>query len=248
MYVYNSMASSLQDLPKRVQYLTVDSRFVNGTNNAFSVDMTLQSNVHMMDMKRVIGLKMVEFYITQVGENDANLNTNVAKYVDVICPDVPKSAQILDERNGLIFARVPLERHFTGSNGIVIRDKQWKSFPRQTILFNPISIQKLNFEIYECQDDGDYVPLQPDASWHMVLEVTTVDVKEKPRDKNLEIIRMLEKLCSKIDTLNRNVKKLPDKPPEKKKKYSFGTLVLILLTILGGYVWWVNRSISRLSM
>jgi len=122
MYVYNSMASSLQDLPKRVQYLTVDSRFVNGTNNASSVDMTLQSNVHMMDMKRVIGLKMVEFYITQVGENDANLNTNVAKYVDVICPDVPKSAQILDERNGLIFARVPLERHFTGSNGIVIRD------------------------------------------------------------------------------------------------------------------------------
>ena len=234
---------SLDDIPKKVQYVIVDSNFVNGTNNTFSLDLTLKSNTHIEDMSRVLGVKMVDFYITQVGENDANLNTDVAKFVDIVCPEIPKVAQILDERHGQVFARVPLERHFTGSNGIVLRDKQWRSFNRQTNYFNPISIKKLNFEIYEQQDDGDYVKLQPDAKWYMILEITTVNVKEKPKDRELQILMALEKLLKKIDTLNQNVQKLPDKPPEQNpKKYSFGLLVAILASLLGGFIWWVNKS------
>jgi hypothetical protein len=188
---------------------------------------------------------MVDFYITQVGENDSNLNTNVAKYVDIICPDIPKVAQILDERRGQIFARVPLERHFTGSNGIVLRDKQAKFFGRQTNYFNPISVKKLNFEIYEYQDDGDYVLLQPDAKWYMILEITTVNVKEKPKNRELQILQALQQLVGKIDVLNQNVQRLPDKPPEPpKEKYSFGVLVLILVSIFGGFMWFVNRGAS----
>jgi hypothetical protein len=94
---------------------------VNGTNNVFSLDLTLESNTHVEDMGRVLGVKLVDFYITQVGENTSNLNTNVAKFVDIVCPDVPKVAQLLDERHGqIIRARIPLERHFTGSNGVVL--------------------------------------------------------------------------------------------------------------------------------
>ena len=37
---------SLQDLPKKVQYIIIDSEFVNGTNNTFSIDLTLESNLH----------------------------------------------------------------------------------------------------------------------------------------------------------------------------------------------------------
>ena len=234
---------SLDDIPKKVQYVIVDSNFVNGTNNTFSLDLTLKSNTHIEDMSRVLGIKMVDFYITQVGENDSNLNTNIAKFVDIVCPDIPKVAQILDERRGQVFARVPLERHFSGSNDIVLRDKQWKSFHRQTNYFNPISIKKLNFEIFEHQDDGDYVKLQPDAKWYMILEITTVNVKEKPKDRELQILMALEKLLKKIDTLNQNVQKLPDKPPEQNpKKYSFGLLVAILASLLGGFIWWVNKS------
>ena len=233
---------SLEDVPKKVQYIIIDSNFVTGTNNTFSLDLQLESNTHIEDMSRVLGIKMVDFYITQVGENDSNLNTNVAKYVDIICPDVPKVAQILDERRGQIFARVPLERHFTGSNGIVLRDKQARFFGRQTNYFNPISVKKLNFEIYEYQDDGDYVLLQPDAKWYMILEITTVNVKEKPKNRELQILQALQQLIGKIDTLNQNVQRLPDKPPEPpKEKYSFGLLVLILATIFGGFVWFVNR-------
>jgi hypothetical protein len=234
---------SLDDIPKKVQYVILDSNFVTGTNNAFSLDLTLKSNTHVEDMGRVLGIKLVDFYITQVGENNSNLNTNVAKFVDIVCPDIPKPAQMLDERHGQVFARVPLERHFTGSNGIVLRDKQAKLFNRQQNYFNPISIKRLDFKIYEQQDDGDYVTLQPDAKWFMVLEITTVNVKEKPKNRELQILQALEKLLKKIDTLNENVQKLPDKPPEENpKKYSFGLLVAILASFVGGFIWWVNKS------
>ena len=235
---------SLDDIPKKVQYVILDSNFVTGTNNTFSLDLTLESNTHIEDMSRVLGIKMVDFYITQVGGND-DTDTNIAKFVDVVCPEIPKVAQILDERHGQILARVPLERHFSGSTVGLVRDKQWKSFNRQTNYFNPISIKKLNFKIYEQQDDNDYALLQPDARWYMVLEITTVNVKEKPKDRELQILEALQKLLSKIDTLNQNVQKLPDKPPEEpKKKYSFGTLVGILILIFGTFLWWVNRGTS----
>lgn len=234
---------SPEDIPKKVQYVVLDSNFVNGTNNAFSLDLTLESNTHVEDMSRVLGVKMVDFYVTQIGENTSNLNTNVAKFVDIVCPDIPKVAQLLDERHGQIFARVPLERHFTGSNGIVLRDKQAKLFNRHQNYFNPVSIKKLNFQIYEQQDDGDYLPLQPDAKWYMVLEITTVNVKEKPKNREIQILQMLEKLLRKLDTLNQNVQKLPDKPPdENPKKYPFGLLVFILVSFLGGFIWWVNKT------
>ena len=235
---------SLEDIPKKVQYVIIDSDFVNGTNNTFSLDLRLESNTHVEDMSRVLGIKMVDFYITQVGGSD-DTDTNIAKFVDIVCPEIPKVAQILDERHGQVLARVPLERHFSGSTSGLIRDKQWKSFQRQTNYFNPISIKKLNFKIYEQQDDGDYVTLQPDAKWYMVLEITTVNVKEKPKDRELQILQALQQLIGKIDVLNQNVQRLPDKPPEPpKEKYSFGLLVMILATIFGGFLWFVNRSAS----
>ena len=234
---------SLDDVPKKVQYIVLDSEFVNGTNNTFALDLTLESNTHVEDMSRVLGIKIADFYITQVGDSGASGSTNIAKYVDIICPEVPKVAQILDERQGQILARVPLERHFSGSNNAILRDKQWRRFNQQTNYFNPISIKKLNFTINEQQDDGDYVTLQPDAKWYMILEITTVNVKEKPKDRELQILKALDKLLQKIDRLNQNVERLPDKPPdENPKKFSFGLLVAVLVSILGGFIWWVNKS------
>ena len=234
---------SLDDVPKKVQYIVLDSEFVNGTNNTFALDLTLESNTHVEDMSRVLGIKIADFYITQVGDSGASGSTNIAKYVDIICPEVPKVAQILDERQGQILARVPLERHFSGSNNAILRDKQWRRFNQQTNYFNPISIKKLNFTINEQQDDGDYVTLQPDAKWYMILEITTVNVKEEPKDRELQILKVLDKLLQKIDRLNQNVERLPDKPPdENPKKYSFGLLVAVLVSILGGFIWWVNKT------
>ena len=233
---------SLDDVPKKVQYVVVDSNFVNGTNNTFSLDLTLKSNTHVEDMSRVLGIKLVDFYITQIGDSGASGSTNIAKFVDIVCPDIPKVAQILDERQGQILARVPLERHFSGSNNAILRDKQWRRFNQQTNYFNPISIKKLNFTINEQQDDGDYVTLQPDAKWYMILEITTVNVKEKPKDRELQILRALDKLLQKIDRLNENVERLPDKPPdENPKKFSFGMLIAVLVSLLGGFIWWVNK-------
>ena len=236
------MVVSLQDVPKKVQYITVDSQYVKGSNNTFTVDISLESNIHIEEMNKVIGIKMVDFYVTQIGQSDATGNTNVAKYIDVVCPDVPKVAQMLDERKGQILARVPLERSFTGSTSFIMRDKQWKSFQRQTNYFNPISIQKLHFNLFESQGDGDYELLQPSVSFYMVLEVTTIDVKEKPINKEVQILEALHTLIGKIDILNQNVEKLPDKEEEpKKKKLSFNYILLALFTIVGGYMYYVNK-------
>ena len=75
---------SIHDIPKKVQYIVLDSRYVTGTNNTFSLDLSLTSNTHVEDYSKVLGVKMVDFYITQVGENTSTLNTNVAKYVDIV--------------------------------------------------------------------------------------------------------------------------------------------------------------------
>ena len=95
--------------------------------------------------------------------------------------------------------------------------------------------------MYEYQDDGDYVLLHPDTSWHMILEVTTISPKEKPKDKNIQILQALEKLTQRIDALNTNVQKLPDKPHEETNKYPFGYLLLFIMTLIGGFIYMVNR-------
>ena len=79
----------------------------------------------------------------------------------------------------------------------------------------------------------------------MILEITTVNVKEKPINREVQILQALQQLLTKIDTLNQNVQKLPDKPPEPpKEKYSFGVLVAFLAAIFGGFMWWVNKGSS----
>ena len=237
---------SLDDVPKKTQYVIIDSGFVNGTNNSFSLDLTLKSNTHVEDMSRVLGVRLIDFYVTDIGEDDVEVAQSdiIAKYLDIVCPDIPKVAQLLDERNGQVFARIPLERHYSGNSTSIVKDKHWRDFNRhQTSYFNPISIKQLNFKIYEKRDDGTYATLQSDAKWYMILEITTQNVKEKPKDRELQILQALEKLLKKIDTLNQNVQKLPDKPPEENpKKYSFGLLVAILASLLGGFIWWVNKS------
>ena len=229
------MVVSLQDVPKRVQYITVDSQYVKGSNNTFTVDISLESNIHIEEMNKVIGIKMVDFYVTQVGKSDATGNTNVAKYIDVVCPDVPKIAQMLDERKGQIFARVPLERSFTGSNDFIMRDKQWKSFNRQTAYFNPMSIQKLHFNMYESQGDGDYELLQPSVSFYMILEVTTIDVKEKPVNKEVQILEAIHELIGKFANVTVQLINLPDEFTEG-FEYLYLLVDWFLLDVYGGHL------------
>ena len=70
---------SLQELPKKVQYITVDSKFVTGTNNTFSIDLNLTANTHVSDMSKVCGFKVVDFYVTQVGTTSSGAG-NGAKF------------------------------------------------------------------------------------------------------------------------------------------------------------------------
>ena len=245
------MVLTLQDLPKKTQYIVIDSDYVDGTNNDFTFNLSLESNTHAESISQVIGLKLVDFYITQVCEanpNSDNHPSNIAKYVDVVCPDIPQKAQMLDERHGKILARIPLERHFSNSSHTVLSDKQWKSFRRKTNYFNPISIQKLHFNLYEHQDNGGYHALQSDSKWYMVLEVTSVDVEEKPINREAQILEALYALINKIEKLHQSVKRLPNKEEAEKiievtnrKKFSFNYVLGAFCMLLIGYVYYVNK-------
>ena len=244
--------TSLQDVPKKVQYIIIDSEYVTGTNNTFSLDLTLKSNTHAEDISNVIGIKLADFYITQVGDtspsSDSNHTSDIAKYVDIICPDIPQRAQMLDERHGQVFARIPLERHYNHGSHTVLRDKQWKSFQRKLNYFTQISIKKLNFNIYEHQDDGGYHTLQPDSEWYMILEVTTIDVKEKPVNKEAQMLEALYALIGKIDLLHESVKRLPNREEAeqiltqtKRKKFSFNYILIAFFALLSGYIYYINK-------
>jgi hypothetical protein len=223
---------------KKVQYLIVDSEFVNGTNNVFSISFDITSNTFIEDMRDVIGIKVVDFYVTQIGEGGDDGRSNQAKFIDIICHDVPTVAQMLSERTGQVLCRVPLERGFNGSSNFVVHDKQWKSFTRETKYFNPITIKKLNFELWEHQGDGDYVPLQPDAEFYMVLEITTRDANSPPEDTNLRVVEAVEKLGKKFDRLSKSIQN-PPAPQKQKIPMSY---VFIGVVIIAGIVYMLTKT------
>ena len=283
---------------KRVQYITVDSQFVSsanitaggytlGGNNNFSVNFGTStsknngtstvnsSNIFIQEMRNVIGLKLVDFYVTQIASCEqgvGNTDPLAVKYIDILCQDLPDQAQILDERKSKIFARIPLERDFSsaGPSNVIVNDKQWKSFSRQTNYFNPISIKQLNFQLWELTGQntvtdptgpGTYQPLQPDANFYMVLEVTTVDYdtmilpKEDPQIKVVEAIKSLEdKFVTLMESLPAIIQaSIPEQvpliekvfvpapepkpfdapaPPPKSQKFDMKTYIIIALIFL----------------
>jgi hypothetical protein len=190
----------LKSSPKKVQYLSIESNFVNGTNNVCSITFDFDSNIFVERIKDVVGIRLVDFYVTQVGENNDGTGS-VVKMIDIVCPDIPTAAQMLDARHGMVLARVPVER---STSNLIVHDKQWKGQPlgSKPRFFNPISINKLHFELYELRGDNTYTTLQPDASWFMTLEIHTLDHQAHKPDK----------LAIAIETLSDHISKMP--PPQ----------------------------------
>lgn len=216
---------------KKTQYLTIDSDFVQGSNNVFSIYFGLESNVFLQEMRDVIGLNLVDFYAS-------GINGSTVKYIDIVSPDVPMAAQILDERNGQVFARIMNERNFKCD-----MDKQAKIFNRRTNHFNPISIKQLAFKVYEGHSDGVYQPLSPTTQFHMILEVVTLDHLKPPVDNNFKLINAIDNLVRKIDELMSKIPK--EVPPDKKKMPSW--YLLVLVGGLAALWYWFTRAPSALT-
>jgi hypothetical protein len=214
---------------KKTQYLTIDSDFVRGSNNAFSVYFGIESNVFLQEMRDVVGLKLVDFFAS-------NINSSVVKYFDVISNDIPLAAQILDERNGQVFARIMNERDFATDV-----DKQGKIFSQKLNYFNPISIKQLAFKVNEGHVDGSYLPLNPGTQFHMVVEVTTLDYLNPPVDNNFKLINAIDNLVRKVDEL---IAKIP-KPEELKKKDKISSwYILVIVGAIAGMWYWFTRPSS----
>jgi hypothetical protein len=236
---------NLETVPKKVQYLVIDSEFIYGDSiNTFNLNFGFDSNIFLEGRKNIIGIQVVEFYLTQVGSAEAE-SSNVAKYIDIVCDDIPKSAQLLDERHGHILTRVAIERQ-SGTSVTAVNDKQWKSFPRKTNYFNPISIDNLNFKLFESQGDGDYLLLKPDVAYYMILEITTLDVKTIKKDPNEKLVKGIEQLYKSVQDLKQLAVTLPKVVPDgsPKKKIPSMYLFAILIAIASGvYYFFFRRSV-----
>lgn len=212
---------------KKTQYLTIDSDFVKGSNSDFSIYFGLESNVFLQEMRDVIGLKLVDFFAS-------NINSSVVKYFDVISNDVPLAAQILDERNGQLFARIMNERDFDTDV-----DKQGKIFAQKLNYFNPISIKQLAFRVNEGHVDGSYVALNPWTQFHMVVEVTTLDHLNPPVDNNYKLINAIDHLVNKVDEL---IAKIP-KPEDLKKRDKISSWwILVIVGAIAGVWYWLTKA------
>lgn len=235
------MLYTLEEAPKKVQYIVIDSNFISrGSSNNFVIDFNNNSNVFIQEMKDVVGINLVDFYITQVGTND-NGTFDSIKYLDIKCKEVPISGQMLTERNGMILGRVPIERNYSGSNTIVVHDKQWKGPYRSKNFFNPISIKQLSFEVYEQQGDGDYLPLRPSCYFFMVIEVYTLDHKAPPPAPDRRLEKIISKLSDKIDKLSFDkFEKFLE--TQKPSKIPFKYLVLVLILSIAGFFYFRKKS------
>jgi hypothetical protein len=214
---------------RNIQYIIIDSQFVTGSNNTFSVTFGTKSNVFVQEMRDVIGIRAVDFYTTNVGAT-----TN--QYLDVLCLDVPTAGQILNERTAQLLLRVPLERNISGSNNLVVYDKQWFPIQQKTTYFNPITIKQLRFKINALTSDGSYVPLQEGVGFTMTLEVTTMDHTQPPEDTNLLVVAAIKKLSKRMDRLNISITNIPVvKPEESKVKVPLKYVVIFVLFLFAGF-------------
>jgi hypothetical protein len=224
---------NLQDVAKKIQYIVIDSKYITqGSPNNFTVNFTNQSNVYIQELRDVIGIRMVDFFVTQVGTSDDG-TSNVAKYIDILCPTVPTPGQMLSEQRGQIFNRVALERNFSGAQNLIVHDSRWTKFDRHVNYFNPISLNQLQFQLYEGRGDGDYALLKPDVAFYMIIEITTVDHKEPPRDPYVRMEQSVDKLCRLLEQqqLQQQMKEADTKKEPKKIPFYY---LVILLALTGG--------------
>lgn len=167
----------LDNFEKEIQYVIVNKDAGSNPETA-TLDLTLQSSLMVENFNQVIGVRIVDFYITNIATSSAGTALSDIKYIDIICRDLPKKAQILESKSGgQILCRVPLERGFNGSNSLVLHDKQWRrAWDRKPIYFNPISIKKLNFELKMFTGNGQYINLTDgDCQYYFTLEITTIN-------------------------------------------------------------------------
>lgn len=225
---------NLIEVPKKTQLISLDSRNVtSGDNSLCQFRFGLESNVFIEDFKDVIGISLVDFFITQNTAAGATLG----RVVDVEIEEVPTRGQILDASLGKLFARVPL---VSSSNFSVMGDgdvgDQWRgSYKTPVRYFNPISLDRITARISQVSETGVRTDIPSYAWWFMILEITTID-HETPKPDTLAIA---------IDNLSKNIMEMPppviNAPAEEPKKIQLWKVVIPIL-LLCGTGWWFFRT------
>ena len=118
----------LKCTPKKTQLISLDSRnATSGTVGNCQFRFGLDSNVFIESMKDVVGVRLLDFYITQPGGIRGGPIQPMGKIVDIQVEEIPVRGQMLDASLGRLFARVPLE---TRTNSSTNTTGRWGSSGR----------------------------------------------------------------------------------------------------------------------
>lgn len=167
----------------KVQYLTIDSHNIDGDLGDFTIDLYQSlsgSSTSVNDIKNIIGFRVTDCYFANIGYSGTAGDS--PKYIDIVCEDIPPPGQMIIANNTnsqpQVLARIPLERGFSGSNNLIVQDKQWAAPRREVQYFTPLNLQKLNFKIFERQNDGDYDIFTQNPSnnraYYFTVELTSI--------------------------------------------------------------------------
>ena len=148
------------------------------------------SNIMLREVDSVIGLKIIDFYVSNA--TTSTLTSTNIQYIDVLCPTLPTIGQIQDQRNGIIFDRIFLERDEN-----TIYSKTYKPYYRKDTLFNPIPLSKIHLKLYNMKPINTYELLDPNVAFSMTLEVVTLNPRHIEDDLT-NSIKALNKSISRI--------------------------------------------------
>jgi hypothetical protein len=235
----------LKCTPKKTQLISLDSRnATSGTVGNCQFRFGLDSNVFIESMKDVVGVRLLDFYITQPGGIRGGPIQPMGKIVDIQVEEIPVRGQMLDASLGRLFARVPLEtstNSSTNTTGEV--GEQWKGvYKTPPRYFNPIPLDRLTFRLTQV-GDTQREDLPVSSWWYMCFEVTTLD-HEAPKP---------DRLAMAIEDLSRYIREMPPpqivtpKPPEPKIPL-WKVLIPLLVVMGGGYYAWTHRGVRQLPL
>lgn len=182
----------LHSIPKKTQLISLDSRSkTSGTVSDSQFVFGSTSNIFLEDMKDVIGVRLMDYHVAALRGD----GYDGAYVIDIQIDEIPTRGQILDSELTTVFARIPLDRSSDVTVTETLGRDQYISRIYETPIryFNPITLDRLT--ISQTQLGGqsrNRTPLQSDAGWYMVLEITTIDHEIIPSKDEVDDFEPLE--------------------------------------------------------
>ena len=158
--------------------IIIDSKnaLPGGTSGNYVIDLkgdnsssTTYKNVFYHNFRRIVGIKVLGVLLQQIKDIIPDVNDPSA--IDIICPEIPLSAQQLSGPNGYVWHRVALDKNYGGvaSSSSDMQDQWWEAPESKTTYFTPTQLSKLSITL----QTNEFTPQEVDYVNYIIVEFTT---------------------------------------------------------------------------